>query len=540
VRNTVKRVGLYLLVLAQLIAAPCSAAEPVENVPGQATVSASAAPASFDIWEYRVQGNTRLETTRIERAVYPFLGPKLGLEHIEKARVALEQEFRSAGYPTVFVDIPEQNVVGGIVTLQVTEGRVDRLHVSGAQYHSPRQIRAEVPSLASGEVPHLPVVKQQLETLSRESADRQVTPVMRAGRTPGTLDVELQVSDQLPLHGSMEVNGRNTEDTSRLRTMGLLRYDNLWQKYHSSSLIFQLSPEETSEVKVFAATYALPAGQQNRLAFYAVKSDSQSQVATAGALTVIGDGTILGSRLVMPLPVAEDYTHTGTFGFDYKDFNDGTELIGADTTTAPITYLNFMARYDAVVRGEQQLTSFGTGINFSIRDLVSEQSEFDDKRAFSQADYAYLKADLKQERKLPNELSLITRLEGQLTDMPLISNEQYSAGGVESVRGYYESQLLGDNALSASIELQTGNLIKNTDWLKSSTGQVFLDGAWLHIINALPGEPQDSYLYGTGVGMNLRAADHLVSDLYLAWALRDAGSINKGDARADFRIAYEF
>ncbi len=533
--------GLCLLALAQMIAAPCGMAEQPEVVPEQAAVAPPpVAPASFDIWEYRVAGNTRLKTTEVERTVYPFLGPKRGLDDVEQARAALEQAYRSARYPTVFVDIPEQNVTAGVVSLQVTEGRVERLRVTGAQYHSPQQIREEVPALARGEVPHLPEVKRQLEALGQESPDRQVTPIMRAGRTPGTLEVELQVKDELPLHGTLEVNGRNTEDTSRLRALGLLRYDNLWQSYHSASFMYQLSPEDTSEVEVYAGTYALPAGLRNRLAFYGVKSNSQSQVTTAGALAVIGKGTILGTRLVMPLPETADYYHSGTIGFDYKDFNEGTELVGADTTETPITYLNFMTRYDGIVRSERQLTNFGAGINFSIRGLVSKQSEFDDKRAYSQADYAFFTADVKNERKLPHSFSLVTRLEGQVADSPLISNEQFSAGGVESVRGYYESQVLGDNALFTSLELQTSNLINNIDWLETSTGHVFLDGAWLHLLKALPGEQQNSQLYGAGFGFNLRAARKLVSDVDLAWALKDAGTINKGDARADFRLAYEF
>ena len=171
---------------------------------------------------------------------------------------------------------------------------------------------------------------------------------------------------------------------------------------------------------------------------------------------------------------------------------------------------------------------------------MSKQSEFDDKRAYSQADYAFFTADVKNELSLPHDLSLVTRLEGQVADSPLISNEQFSAGGVDSVRGYYESQVLGDNALFASVQLQTGKLIRNVDWLDTSTAFVFLDGAWLHLLKALPGEQQNSQLYGVGFGFNLRAARKLVSDVDLAWALKDAGTINKGDTRADFRLAYEF
>ena len=80
--------------------------------------------------------------------------------------------------------------------------------------------------------------------LAQETSDRTVTPVFRAGSTPGAMEVELKVKDELPVHGSVEANGRNTEGTTRLRLVNSIRYDNLWQKFHSASLQYQVSPQD--------------------------------------------------------------------------------------------------------------------------------------------------------------------------------------------------------------------------------------------------------------------------------------------------------
>src|SRR5262245_35947781 len=79
----------------------------------------------FDVFEYRVLGNTVLPTQSVERAVYPHLGEKRTLKDVEEARVALEKAYRDAGFGTVFVDIPEQDVDHGIVRLKVTEGKLN-------------------------------------------------------------------------------------------------------------------------------------------------------------------------------------------------------------------------------------------------------------------------------------------------------------------------------------------------------------------------------------------------------------------------------
>ena len=122
---------------------------------------AAAAP-SFDLHEIQVDGNTVLPAIEIERAVYPQLGPAKSIADLEKAREALERAYHEAGYLTVVVDIPEQKVSEGSVTLRVTEGRVERLKVGGNRYTSRSEIRADTPSLAPGEVPNFTEVQQEL------------------------------------------------------------------------------------------------------------------------------------------------------------------------------------------------------------------------------------------------------------------------------------------------------------------------------------------------------------------------------------------
>ena len=178
--------------------------------------------ATFDLLELRVKGNTKLDKRQLERTIYPFLGLKKSLENVDLARAALEDLYRAQGYQTVSVDIPEQDVKNGIVYLQVVEGKVSSLKVKDSRYFSMGKIKAGVPELAEGNVPHFPTMQKQLTELSGQSPDRKIQPILRAGDTPGTLEVDLKVKDELPLHGRVELNGRNTSTTSRLRLVSSL------------------------------------------------------------------------------------------------------------------------------------------------------------------------------------------------------------------------------------------------------------------------------------------------------------------------------
>lgn len=497
----------------------------------------------FDLLELRVKGNTLLERKQIEKTVYPFLGLKKSIDTVEAARTALEQLYRDNGYQTIAVDIPEQNVQNGVVNLQITEGKVSRLRVTESRYFSLGNIKAQVPELAEGHVPNLPKMQEQLAELGKESQDRSIVPILRAGETPGTLEVDLKVKDELPLHGKVEVNGRNSAGTSRLRSLVSMHYDNLWQKFHSASFMYQTAPEIPEEVEVVVGTYVMPLfSSSTRLALYMVSSSSTSQIASAGALSVIGTGDIYGVRLVRPLSGGfKNYTHTVTVGADYKDFKEDLALLGADTLKTPISYLPFMAQYSGNLRGDESVLAFNLGLNFSVRGLGNIEQQFADKRFLAQSNFMYVSGGLDFKRSLPWGMEIATRLSAQIADSPLISNEQFSMGGVATVRGYHETQALADGGATASLELYSPKLNPDSwEFINKLRALVFFDSAKGWIKDPLPGNQSQMTLAGTGVGLNFQMWRYFVGELSFAVPMIEQGNVRPGESRFDFRIASEF
>lgn len=496
----------------------------------------------FDLLELRMKGSTLLDRKLVERTVYRFLGPKKTIDTVEEARIALEELYRSKGYQTVSVDIPEQNVVGGVVYLQVTEGKVSRLRVTDSRYFSLGAIKAKVPELAEGNVPNLQKMQEQLTTLAGESQDRTVVPVLRAGETPGTLEVDLKVKDELPLHGKVEVNSHNTQNTSRLRTLVSLRYDNLWQKFHSASFMYQTSPENPDEVEVLVGSYVLPViDDDKRLALYAVSSSSTSQIASAGALSVIGTGDIYGARFVSPLKTLNNYTHTATLGVDYKDFKEDLNLLGSDTLKTPISYLPFMAQYSGNYRDAESLLSFNVGVNFAIRGLGSDEQQFADKRFLARSNFIYLSGGMDYRHDLPWGMEVAARMSGQITDSPLISNEQFSMGGYQTVRGYLETNALSDDGVTASLEWYSPRLVPDEwDEFDKMRALVFVDAGKGWIVDALPGNANEMALASTGVGLRFDMFKHVQGEFDFGIPLLDQGTVRRGENRVDFRIATRF
>lgn len=500
---------------------------------------------TFDIWEYRVLGNTVLAPAQIEAAVYPQLGPARTLADVEEARRRVEAAYRDQGFGAVYVDVPEQDVEAGVVRLKVTEGRLGRVRVTGARYFANGQIRDALPALESGEVLTLKDLQQQLGAVNRQSADRKVTPVLRAGAQAGTVDVELKVNDELPVHTSVEVNDRYTANTSKTRLNFNLSYDNLFQRFQRLSFQYQTAPEEPQESRVIAATYIAPLpGTSNLLALYAVDTNSDfATLGSLGSLSVLGTGRIYGARFIAVLLEGDGLFHNVALGADYKDFTDNVVLPDGTRDQTPIEYVNWTAAYDATLRTPNTSTSFNVAFNFGVAHLANAPEEFGFKRFKAEPNYAYLSAEVKHERPLLWGLGASVRASGQFATEPLISNEQFAAGGMDSVRGYLEAEALGDMGASGSIELRSPPL---TSWLPGAHLEqlhffTFFDAAVLGVIEPLPvnGEKVSRLnLSSYGVGMRLSGFGGFNAALHWAYPLRSSTNVEEGDSRIHFSVRY--
>lgn len=524
-------------------AQPMSSPPVADGVLVMEEIKAPPPTPSFNVFEFKVDGNTVLPAGKIEEAVYPFLGETKTIADVEKARSALEKTYQDAGYLTVSVSIPQQEVDAGIVTLKVTEGTVERLRVTESKYTSLAEVKSRVGEFSEGKVPHFPTAQKQLGTVNR-GQNRQVTPVLRAGKSPGKVEVDLKVQDQLPLHGNLEINDRYAPNTTKTRLNGGLRYENLWQKDHSIGISFQVSPEDFSEVQVVSGTYVIPRMNGDYFAAYGVISNSD--ISAVGDVTVIGKGNIIGARYIHPLPLVENYYHSATAGVDYKDFRESVNLSGGTGFKNPISYVAFMLGYDGTYQAETAQLQFNFTANFAPRGFGNKEEEFLLRRENAKPNYAYIRSDLKYTQKLPYDWAVQARLSGQVANDPLIGVEQFTLGGVDSVRGYLESNLLGDNGVFTSVELRTPpfkKFIKNksfVDYIKDFYAFSFVDAGYSRLYDPLDSQEKSSNISSAGLGLKLKTTKGIFTNLDYAYAFKDSGLVKSGDDRLHFRVGYEW
>jgi hemolysin activation/secretion protein len=491
------------------------------------------------IKQYRVLGAHHLSKLEIEEAVYPFLGPARGPEDVEQARTALEKTYQAKGFQTVSVQVPPQRGARGIVVLRVVETPVGRLRVRDSRYYLPSRITSNAPSLAEGNVPNFNEVTQDIVSLN-QWPDRRVTPSLKPGVIPGTVDVDLTVKDTFPLQGSAELNNRYSADTDPLRINTSLSYNNLWQLGHTIGGSVQISPEDLSQVQVYSGYYVVRFADPSWLTFIIQGVRQASNVSSLGSIDVAGNGAVIGGRAIVTFPQLTNFFHSITFGFDYKHFDQDITTGGVLTPT-PVTYYPLSANYSATWAPKGSVTNANAGVTFNLRGFGSTAEGFDFNRFKADANFIYLRTDLSHQHDLPCGFQVFGKIQGQVSDQPLVNSEQFAGGGLTSVRGYLEAEVLGDNGGFGTIELRSPSLLHAlgpdaNEW----RFYIFVDGGYLTLIDPLPEQDSTFALASAGAGTRLRFQNHLNGSLDAAIPFISQTQTAALDLRLTFRIWADF
>lgn len=533
---------------AIVLAIAAQSAPEISEAPTRLDAQPSAA-ASLDIMAYDVLGNSLLTTDEIERAVYRHMGPGKAASDVEAARAALEKAYHDKGYQSVIVQIPEQTAEAGLLTLQVTEARLGEIRISGARHASTDDIAERFPSLQPGSAPNLVRTEAELKEANR-FPDRQITPLIEPGAEPGTINVELTVEDKFPVHGTVQLSNDYSQGTRPLRALGTLRHADLWGVGHQLSVTYLTAPQNRDNLEVISGSYLAPLANSRWSALlYGYKSNSN--IASLGGTNVLGDGYAIGVRGILSTPFkANGLFGSLNFGFDYKNFKETITLPDVEEAIrTPIDYVAASAAYTIGLARDHDMANATLSATAGVRGIGRESVVIDgisypifgNKRGSLDArpNFVHLNLDVDYTHIFGNDIALFLRSSAQLADSPLISNEQFAAGGLSSVRGYYQSEAVGDDGVTGTVELRSpsfarllGDLVD--EWRLFG----FSDGARVRLRDAAVGAPGSFTLWSAGLGTRFQLFRVLSGEAVVAWPIEDSAR-GKGPF-ATFSIKAEY
>ncbi|MFM0264040.1 ShlB/FhaC/HecB family hemolysin secretion/activation protein [Paraburkholderia sediminicola] len=453
---------------------------------GMALIAAAAsafADDGFTITRFEVEGNSLLPADEVQRLLQPMSGPHRVYGDIQHALEALENAYRKAGYTAVQVYVPEQELTSGVVRLQVTENRIGKITVTGNQHFSKKNVLAGLPQLQSGQSPNLRAISESVQ-LSNDNPAKQVGVTLESGSEPGTVDAEVKVVDDNPLHIFATIDNTGAASTGRWRTGVAIQDANLFGLDQVGTLAYTTSPDSPGGVRVnvYSVGYRIPLySLGDNLDFFYGKSSintPSSSPTLGGLLGLTGKGDIYGFRWNHFFARRGETTSKLIFGFDYKKIDSTCNVNGVQLSTAgptppvascvPYTTMPFSLTYSSQTLGVGQSIDYdiglsrnvGTGSQYTNTDGRTDRYSYLTPGSRDTVDgFMILRGDASIIRSFANDWQWRVASSMQATRNPLVSSEQFGLVGIYAVRGFTERAVTADSGVFTNAEIYTPPLV---------------------------------------------------------------------------------
>jgi hemolysin activation/secretion protein len=350
----------------------------------------------------------------------------------------------------------------------------------------------------------------------------------------------------------LESSFSSSPNTDDLRLAASLRYSDLWSLGHTVSANYVVAPQDRTQQEVFAATYSAPV-LGTPWTILVSGFSSNSNVAALGGTNVLGNGYQIGVRGIYRLP-GSIYQTLG-FGVDFKNFNQDIFVGNVNASTSPIRYLPLAIDYTAARETENTSLEVNAGVTLGLRvvkrALLAEcegsngqtipclVDQFETRAPNSRENFLRFTFGASYTLTSKKDFIGIFKLNGQIADSPLVTNEQFGVGGQTSVRGYFVSEAVGDEGVNASVQGETPSFF-DSGFIDELRLFGYSDFGYVRSQFPLAGQADDFRLLSVGAGVRIRLFEHFTGQAMFAAPLLDGPLTKTGQPRFTFSARGEF
>jgi hemolysin activation/secretion protein len=512
-------------------------------------------PATFAVRRFVVEGATLIAPERVDAALAPYLGPDRTIADLREARAALESIYARRGYGATQVLLPEQEIKEGVVRLRVVEVKLGAVRIEGNRFFDDDNIRASLPALA----PEEPLATRRLATelrLANENPVKQTTVVLKPGGREDEVDAEVRVSDQRPYRFSLSLDNTGTPQTSNYRIGAGFQYANLFNRDHVLNVQYVTSPSQeddanqlalppNSRVTIWGAGYHAPLPRLGDSIDLVAGYANVNSGVVQNLFNISGSGRVYAGRYNFGLPQLGNVEQKLSLGYDVLYYDNNVVPEGTSTTIVPDYVLHPLSLgYAGLWRGARdELNLYMSGVRNLPGGSNGDQAQFDLVRPGAEADYALGRLNAVWLHSLPHGVQTRVRFTGQYTSDMLLPAAQFGIGGMDSVRGFFEREFVGDRGFSGSFELYSPDLAA-LDAGGTSDVRVrvlaFYDYGRAWIINPEVFEQRVTGISSVGPGVRLAYRSNVSLRFDYGFILQKGTASNDSSGRANFSLVWVF
>ncbi len=493
--------------------------------------------------EFRFQGNKVFSSQQLAKVTEAYVGREITNLELEDARRAVTEYYVSRGYINSGAVLPDQDPQDGVVTMRITEGVISATDVTGNKWLRESYLKNRIERWAG-----LPLnvndLKEGLQLLRQNPNVTQINAELRPGIVPGESVLDVHVRDERPFQLVLQVDNNRPPSVGSEEILLIGRDINLTGNADPLEVSYGIAEGgdpgyKFSDFNNVSASYRIPlTPHDTTLRIYGNKNDYAVIQEPFNPLNITSDSYRAGAILRQPIyqSATRELAVAVTFEHEYAK----TFLLGAPSDISPGS-TNGVTEISAL-RISQEWTDLSQDQVLALRSTFSVGlNAFDvtDTRTNRNAEFFTWLGQAQYVRRLfgtPNQL--ILRTDVQLTDQPLLSLEQFTLGGADSVRGYRENQIVADEGVFSSAELRLPLLFDKTGSPVVQLAPFFDFGAARNVDGHTP---DPTTIFSAGVGLLISPNRRLNAQLY--WGHRFHRVATSGNDPQDlgiyFKVSYE-
>jgi hemolysin activation/secretion protein len=487
--------------------------------------------------EIRVTGSTVFSEAELAAVTEPYIGRPVGSEDLEELRQKLTLLYVDAGYVNSGAVLPDQTVEDGTVEYRIVEGELSQIEIQGNRYFRPSYFRRRLER--AGRAPlNVHALQRELQIFQQDPRIRRVNAELAPGAARGEGVLQAKIEEELPYRASLQLSNYESPSIGAYRARVRLAHENLT----GNGDILRTRLSFTEGLQEYEGQYEIPVtvwdttlgahytwGESDVVESPFDQFDIKSRSQTVGL--EVHQPVYRSLRQSLELSLIGEWRESKTYLFgDPFSFT-----AGPDDGRSVVSVVRF--RLDWLYRDLSQVFAFRSMWSVGLDALGSTVNGGDvpDSQFF-----AWLGQFQWARRFDPWGWEVVFRTDVQLASSPLLSLEQFSVGGHDSVRGYRENELVRDNGLVSSLEVRVPLW---RDVARRPLVQLAVFGDIGRSWNTDRKTFSPRTLYSVGAGLRFNFTRYLHSQIYWGYALRDVPTPQDRDLQDDgvqFETVVEF
>jgi len=469
--------------------------------------------------------------------------------------------YQDKGYAGIYVYVPADAVKEGykladeILPIQILEGRIAQISVERYDFDRNQleegflkdSVLESWSPVKEGDV----IQKKQLDDFVRLlnlNPDRYISPVISRSSEPNALNLSYDVYETSPWHWYLQVDNAGTKDRQWSPRLGLIN-TNLLGMDDRFSVMYQAPWEKgmEDEYAVFGS-YNFPVFTP-RLRLNLYSGYSQFDIPEAG-INFLGNGSFYGSVL------SYNVLQINSWFFD---------------VTGSLSQERSKVTPSLGIASDVDMELWGVGVNLHHSDDMSntsltfnrsenmggsDKSSFEESRPDTDPDFIIYNFGASHSQYLDS--AKVNRISASFrsitSDERLVPAKMTTFGGLYSIRGYEEDEIVADGGIliSGQYELdlvkvgeaghdQSSELNETKKPLLRKLAPVaFIDVGRAKTKHSIAGELAVQELCSIGTGLIIETSNNFSAAMYYGWALRGTDETDRGDGRLNMSFMMRF